>query len=269
MTPTLTPLTVNTTDGVTHEGASPVAVSTMFVARNGKFARSWCCSRRVDPEVEFVVAVGRRVHPPGVLDVDRRACPRGGPSSAAMRRRCHHRPAAGPARAAGCFLVEQRRQDALRRRLARCDAVDGSVVGSSWPWKSLRPMIEIGLTAFAPLTISSRTRPWLCCGSGIAEQVGEGRREVDRPRRDLPLAIALPTGQEGRAHVDVVGEVLDIGHVAVLTEEQRPRDERAGRGGIELVRRVREHDEIAGPSRMGHVGGRALAVRDVAGLGLA
>jgi hypothetical protein len=49
MTPTLTPLIVNTTDGVTQSGASPVAVSTMFVARNGKLARSWCMSSRSTP----------------------------------------------------------------------------------------------------------------------------------------------------------------------------------------------------------------------------
>ena len=36
ITPTCTPLTVNTFDGVTQSGRLPVAVSTMFVARNGK-----------------------------------------------------------------------------------------------------------------------------------------------------------------------------------------------------------------------------------------
>ncbi len=46
ITPTFTPLTVNTFDGVTQLGACPVAVSTMLVARNGKCARAcWACSR--------------------------------------------------------------------------------------------------------------------------------------------------------------------------------------------------------------------------------
>ncbi len=49
MTPTLTPLTLNTTDGVTHGGSSPVAVSTMFVARNGKCARCCWVFRRSTP----------------------------------------------------------------------------------------------------------------------------------------------------------------------------------------------------------------------------
>jgi hypothetical protein len=49
ITPTLTPSTVKTTDGVTHGGRTPVAVSTMFVARNGKSARAWCSSNRATP----------------------------------------------------------------------------------------------------------------------------------------------------------------------------------------------------------------------------
>ena len=49
ITPTLTPLTVNTFDGVTHGGSSPVAVSKMLVARNGKLARAWWASSRSMP----------------------------------------------------------------------------------------------------------------------------------------------------------------------------------------------------------------------------
>ena len=46
MTPTLTPLTVKTFEGVTHDGGCPVAVSTMLTARNGKFALAcWARSR--------------------------------------------------------------------------------------------------------------------------------------------------------------------------------------------------------------------------------
>ena len=50
MTPTLTPSTLNTTDGVTHGGVAPVTASTMLVARNGKSARSWWAMRRVSPK---------------------------------------------------------------------------------------------------------------------------------------------------------------------------------------------------------------------------
>ena len=49
ITPTLTPLTWNTTDGVTQSGASPVSASTMLVARNGKSARACCSSSRATP----------------------------------------------------------------------------------------------------------------------------------------------------------------------------------------------------------------------------
>ena len=67
----------------------------------------------------------------------------------------------------------------------------------------------------------------------------------------------------------VVPEVLDVRHVAVLAEEVGRRDERARRLGIELVRRVGEGDEVAGPRRVGHVGRAARPVGDVAGLGAA
>ena len=54
----------------------------------------------------------------------------------------------------------------------------------------------------------------------------------------------------------------------MLPEERRPGDQRARGGGVELVRRRGEHDEVAGPCRVRHVGRRVGPVRDVAGLGL-
>ena len=84
----------------------------------------------------------------------------------------------------------------------------------------------------------------------------------------VPLAIGFAAGQERRPHVDVGGQVLDVGHVAVLAEEGRAGDERARRLRVELVGRVAEGDDVTGPGRVRHVGGRARAVRDVAGLGL-
>src|SRR5262245_37492832 len=51
------------------------------------------------------------------------------------------------------------------------------------------------------------------------------RREIDRSRNDRSLADVLATGEEHRSHVDVRSEVLDVGHVAVLTEELRWRDQ--------------------------------------------
>ena len=43
-----------------------------------------------------------------------------------------------------------------------------TVPGSSWPWKSLMPTIEIGLIELPPFRISVRTRPWLYWGSGMS-----------------------------------------------------------------------------------------------------
>ena len=50
MTPTLVPFTLNTTDSPSSQGGiCPVAVSTTFDARNGKFARAMCSLRRSMP----------------------------------------------------------------------------------------------------------------------------------------------------------------------------------------------------------------------------
>ena len=61
------------------------------------------------------------------------------------------------------------------------ESVFVSVVCSIWPWKSFSPMIEIGLYAFPPLRTSSRTRPWLCCGSAIPSMnASVGARSIVR-----------------------------------------------------------------------------------------
>ncbi len=83
----------------------------------------------------------------------------------------------------------------------------------------------------------------------------------------VPLRHALAAGDERRPHVDVVVDVLHVGHVAVLPEEQRRRDQRARGRRVELVRRVGERDHVTGARRVGHVGRRARTVGDVARLG--
>ena len=103
---------------------------------------------------------------------------------------------------------------------------------------------------------------------GDPQQVGERRRQVDGSGGDPALGDPGTSREERRAHVDVGPEVPHVGHVAVLPEEVRGRDQRAGRRGVELVRRVREHDQVTGPGRVGHVRRGPAPVRDVAGLGL-
>ena len=71
-------------------------------------------------------------------------------------------------------------------------------------------MIEIGLDAVAALDELEQDPALAVLRLGDAEQVREGRREVDRAGRDRALGDALATGQERRPHVDVVGEVLDV-----------------------------------------------------------
>ena len=249
MTPTLTPLTLNTTDGVTHGGSLPVAVSTMFVARNGKCARCCWVLQPVDAVVELVVAVGRGVEPPGVLDVDRRHVVeqpgvRGrGPDVVATGQ---DEPRAGQR---GELLVEHRGQE---RRAADRD-VDVVVPDDRRRVELTVEVVEADdgdrLDRVAALEQLGQHPALALLGLGDAEDVGQRGCEVDRPRGDLALGDAGAAGEEGRPHVDGRAEVLDVRHVAVLAEEVGRGDQRARRLGVELVRRVGEHDEVARPGR--------------------
>ncbi len=55
---------------------------------------------------------------------------------------------------------------------------------------------------------------------GDAEDEASVGRQVDGPGGHGALGDALAAGEEGRPHVHVGGEVLDVGHVAVLAEER-------------------------------------------------
>ena len=92
-----------------------------------------------------------------------------------------------------------------------------------------------------------------------AEQVGDGRCDVDGPDLESAPADLVAAGQERGPHVDVVLQVLHVGHVAVLAEELGLRDQRAGRRRVELVRRVGEDHQVAGAGRVRHVGGGVRA----------
>ena len=102
-----------------------------------------------------------------------------------------------------------------------------------------------------------------------AEQERGRRREVDRAHVARGAVLdPRAAGQERRAHVGVGLQVLHVRHVAVLAEERRARDQRAGRRRVVLVRRVGEDHQVARAGRVRHVGGRAGPVGDVARLGL-
>ena len=73
MTPTLIPLTLNTTDGVDPRGRlAGRGLDDVGGQEREVGPLPGAASSRVDPVVELVVAVRRRVEAPGVLDVDRR-----------------------------------------------------------------------------------------------------------------------------------------------------------------------------------------------------
>ena len=152
MTPTLTPLTLKTT-----EGRDPRRAPCRSPSRR--------CSWRgtgSSPEPGAPAAGRPRSRTRGCRRTSRRgprrsrhrwpACPRAGPSSAARRRRCRRRRAA--ARASAGPRTPRRTSSRGRRRrrpwhvqAVACDIV----VGSSWPWKSLRPTIETGPDGVAAL----------------------------------------------------------------------------------------------------------------------
>ena len=194
MTPTLTPFTLNTTDGVTQSGALPVAVSTMLDGQE----------RELGVRLVGQQAGRRRSRTRGCRTTWRpgprrsrrrwRGCPGASPSSAATRRRCRRRRGAAPwPRQARQLLVEHRRQLAGPAD-ADVDAVMAIVVGSSWPWKSLSPMMVSGFTRVAALEDVEQD-PALALlrlgdaragrrGSGRGRSTGPSTRPlVDRRRR--------------------------------------------------------------------------------------
>ena len=175
----------------------------------------------------------RRTWRPGPRRSRRRwpACPRAGRSSAGeaptLSPEARRSAVAGQLRG---LLVEHRRQ--LRRaadRHVRCRR-SVSVVGSSWPWKSVRPTIETSVQRLAALERRpGSTRALAVLRLGDAQQV----RDASAPGRScagrstVALGDAVAAGDERRAHVDVGGQVLHVRHVAVLAEEGRAGDQRA------------------------------------------
>ena len=92
---------------------------------------------------------------------------------------------------------------------------------------------------------------------GDVHQVGDGRREVDRPHALDVLGGRLdvrPRRDERRVHVDVPRDVDEVGQVAVLTEELRRSDELSRRLRVGLVRRPEDDDDVAAAARMERVG---------------
>jgi hypothetical protein len=75
-------------------------------------------------------------------------------------------------------------------------------------------------------------------GFGDAHEIGDRWGNVDAADFEPTLGDVVAAGQERRAHVDVVGEVLHVRHVPVLAEELRLGDQRSWRRSVELVRRV-------------------------------
>ena len=223
----------------------------------------------LQPEVELVVAVRRGIHAPGVLDVDRRRVV----EQRRVRRRRADVVTGGHEHALvaqqGGFLVEHRRQ--------RGGAADADVEPVLQRRRRIQLAMEVGQpdhvdrpVATAVLQQRQQHLTLAVLRHRHAEQERRRRRQIDAAHglaRDA-TTDRRTVGEERRPHVRVARRVVDVGHVAVLTEERGPGDQRAGRGGVELVRRRGEHDEVARARRVGHVRRAARTVGDEAGRGL-
>ena len=224
---------------------------------------------RSSAEVELVVAEAGGVQAPRVLDVDRRHVLE---QRRVRRRRTDvvaGRQQQSPAGEMRGLLVEHRREPEAPPTPTLTVGRQGSVVRVELtvevvqPDDRDRPVLAAVLEQVAPHDALAVLR------RRDVEQERRRRREVDAADVVDHAALDRPAaGQERGAHVRVAVEVLHVRDVAVLAEERRPRDQRAGRRRVELVRRVRERHDVAGAGRVRHVGGLARAVRDVAGLGL-
>ena len=188
------------------------------------------------------------------------ACPRAGPSWPATRRRCRRRRAAAPGRAARRPPRRTSSPAAPRRRPVRCSP---SIVQ--------RRRIELAVEVVEADERHERARPAVLqqvephhalavLRLGHAQQVRDRRREVDRAHAvdACPRPMPSPPARNVARMLMLCVEVLHVGHVAVLAEERRERDERARGRRVELVRRVGERDDVAGARRVRHVGRAAV-----------
>ena len=192
MTPTLVPLTVKTLDGVTQSGRLPGRRLDDVDGEEREVGVGLVHQQAVDAVVELVVAVRGRVEAPQVLDVDRRLVL----EQARVRGRGADVVAAGQdqtrAGQARQLLVEQRRELA-----GTADghglAVDGRRRLVELAVEVVEPDDRDGLVAAPPLITSSRTRPWLNCGSGMpSRNASVGARSIDRGVRPCPWRSPSP-----------------------------------------------------------------------------
>ena len=166
-------------------------------------------------------------------------CPAAAPSSAARRPRCRPRPAATTGLASAA--------SSSSNSVASCPApptptvvIVSSVVaaGSSCPWKSFSPMMLTGVKSSPSSMMSRRTTPWLCCGAGTpSRNAAVGARSMLRTSSASPRSIASPPARNVARMLVLDLRSCSVRDVAVLAEERRARDQRAGRRRVELVRR--------------------------------
>ncbi len=167
MTPTFTPPTSKTIDGVTQSGGSPGGLVDDVGGQEREVGPVLMREQPVDAVVELVVAVGRGVQAPRVLDVDGRHVL----EQARVRRRGTDVVTAGQQQRRSPSAAISSSNSVARRAAPPTVTLlpsNGIVVGSSWPWKSLSPTIVSGVTPARPSSSSSSTRPWECCGSGMS-----------------------------------------------------------------------------------------------------
>ena len=139
MTPTRTPLTLNTAERSSHAGGWPVAVSTMFADRNGKSAFSRCSRMRGMPKsnswLPYDVASMPHAFSTSIAGRSLSSADSGG-DAPTLSPAASSNVSPGSAAASSSNIVA--RSAAPPTRIAWPSMV--IAVSASWPWKSLSPM---------------------------------------------------------------------------------------------------------------------------------
>ena len=269
MTPTRTPLTRNTAEVFIHAGSRPVAVSTTLVARNGKFARAWCLRIRSIPKsnswLPKLVASSPHAFSTSIAGMSSSSADAGGDAPTLS-------PAASSSDWPGSFAISSSNIVASCAAPPTGTAVLASSVVAAGSELTVEVVQADDVHRREVVAVVDDVAPHDALAvlrRRDAEQERRRRRQVDAADVLRHAAVdPVAAGEERRPHVRVRAQVLHVRHVAVLAEERRRRDQRAGRRRVELVRRVAEGHDVTRTGRVRHVGRAAGAVRDVAGLGL-
>ena len=223
-----------------QSGASPVASSTMLADRNGKLARAWWARMRSTPKsnswLPKLVASRPHAFSTSIAGLSSSSAEFGGDA-----------PTLSPAASSS---VGPGSDAASSSNIVASCAAPPTVTLS--PSIDRRRLVELAVEVVQPDDRQRRVARARCragraarrpgCAAAPGRRAGtppSGARSMLRTSRATPRSIAVPPARNVARMFVLLVEVLHVGHVAVLAEERRAGDQRARRGGVELVRRRR------------------------------